>query len=120
MVKIFPTPTRVPAAGTPPKRIDEHVGLASTGSRAVSVAIMHSPAGWSEPAQVPEFDEWTIVLRGELHVEADDGTAVATAGHTVHAPAGTRVRYGTPNEATEYISVCLPAFSPATVHRIDA
>jgi ethanolamine utilization protein EutQ (cupin superfamily) len=113
-----PGPTRVEAAGVPPKLIDEYIGRVNTGTDAVSVAHMRSPAGWSEPAQVPEFDEYTVVLAGRLHVEFDDGALVVDAGQAVMTRAGEKVRYSTPNGA-EYIAVCVPAFSPDTVHRDD-
>lgn len=106
----------VEAAGSPPKTIREHVGGVSTGDAAVSIAHMTSPPGWSEPWQQPEFDEWTIVLAGALHVEDASGSFTARAGQAVHAPAETRVRYSTP-EGAEYVAVCVPAFAPATVHR---
>lgn len=118
MPRIIASPTRVAAAGTPPKTIDEHVGRVNSGDERVSVALMRSPSGWSEPGQRPEFDEFTVVLRGELVVEHDDGRLVVPAGSTLHAAAGEWVRYSSPGaEGAEYVSVCLPAFSPDTVHR---
>jgi ethanolamine utilization protein EutQ (cupin superfamily) len=110
---------RIEAAGTPTKLIDEHVGMVSTHEDRVSIAIMRSPQGWSEPPQEPEFDEWTVVLRGTLVVDHDGGTMAVTEGQAIHVPAGERVRYSTPEGATEYVSVCLPAFSPALVHRVE-
>ncbi|HWO72174.1 MAG TPA: cupin domain-containing protein [Dehalococcoidia bacterium] len=109
-------PSVITAAGSPPKTIEEFVGLASDGSRAVSIARMRSPAGWSEPAQTPAFDEYTLVLAGEVHVEQERETLVVRAGQAVRVPAGERVRYSTPGGA-DYVSVCLPAFSPDLVHR---
>lgn len=122
MLKIIAAPTKVEAVGTPPKTILEFVGRMNSATSSLSVAKMHSPSGWSEPGQVPEFDEFTVVLRGTLHVESrQDGQDVAhdiAAGQAVIAPAGEWVRYSTPSpEGAEYIAVCLPAFSPATVHR---
>ncbi len=105
---------RVPVPGG--KLIDEYVGRASTSSEQVSVAHMRSPAGWEEPAQTPEFDEVTLVLVGEVHLEHDDGTTVAKAGQALLARAGERVRYSTPMGA-DYVAICLPAFDASTVHR---
>jgi mannose-6-phosphate isomerase-like protein (cupin superfamily) len=111
-------PTRITAAGNKPKLIDEYVGRVTTGETAVSVAHMRSPAGWEEPAQTPGFDEYTIVLRGLLLVEHDGGVLEVSAGEAVVTRAGERVRYSTPGEdGAEYVAVCLPAFSPETVHR---
>lgn len=111
-------PTVIPAPGQPPKQIQEFVGLANTGTAAVSIARMLSPPGWSEPRQTPEFDEYTVVLRGSLTVETSDGTFNVKAGQAFVAERGAWVRYSTPGaEVTEYIAVCLPAFSPETVHR---
>lgn len=110
-------PVRVEAAGEPPKLIDEFAGRASNGEQRVSVARMRSPAGWEEPGQRPEFDEYTVVLAGELHVETADGSTLAVpAGEGVLVRGGEWVRYSTPDGA-EYVAVCVPAFSPDTVHR---
>lgn len=109
-------PVRVPVPGG--KQIDEYVGRASTGSTDLSVAHMRSPAGWQEPPQTPQFDEVTLVLGGEVHVEHEGGVMVVSAGQAVLTRAGERVRYTTPNGA-EYVAVCLPAFAPDTVHRED-
>ncbi|HWG94970.1 MAG TPA: hypothetical protein VNU66_12155 [Mycobacteriales bacterium] len=114
MPELVTSPVRVPVPGG--KLIDEYVGRASTGSEAVSVAHMRSPAGWEEPAQVPEFDEVTLVLAGAVHVEHDGGVLEVPAGSAVVTRAGERVRYTTPQGA-EYVAVCLPAFSPDTVNR---
>jgi mannose-6-phosphate isomerase-like protein (cupin superfamily) len=115
---LIPGPTIVAAVGSPPKTIAEFVGRVATGTATVSVAIMNSPAGWSEPSQAPEFDEYTVVLEGSLNVESEDGTLVVTAGQGVHAPAGRWVRYSTPSPGgARYVAVCVPAFSPETVHR---
>ena len=116
MPTLIESPSRVQAAGTKPKLIDEYVGQVNTGEGRVSVAHMRSPAGWVEPGQKPEFDEYTIVLAGTLHVEHDGGTLEVGAGQAVLARAGEWIRYSTP-EGAEYVAVCLPAFSPDTVHR---
>jgi mannose-6-phosphate isomerase-like protein (cupin superfamily) len=113
---LIEAPVRVEAAGEPPKLIDEFAGRASSSDERVSVARMRSPAGWSEPGQRPEFDEYTIVLGGALLVETADGALEVPAGQAVLTRAGEWVRYSTP-EGAEYIAVCLPAFSPETVHR---
>jgi mannose-6-phosphate isomerase-like protein (cupin superfamily) len=118
MPVLIEDPVRVEAAGEPPKLIDEFAGRASNGEERVSVARMRSPAGWSEPGQRPEFDEYTVVLAGALHVETDDGKLEVTAGKAILTRAGEWVRYSTPGGA-EYVAVCLPAFSPDTVHRDD-
>ena len=117
MPELIGEPSRVAAAGEPPKLVDEYVGRASTGETALSVARMRSPAGWAEPGQRPEFDEFTIVLRGELVVEFDGGRMTVEAGQGVHAKPGEWVRYSTPGGGADYIAVCLPAFAPGIVHR---
>lgn len=118
MPELIRQPSRVPAAGEPPKLIDEYVGRASTGQDGVSIAHMRSPSGWVEPGQRPEFDEFTIVMRGALVVESEDGQMTVQAGQAVHARPGEWVRYSTPGtDGAEYISVCVPAFAPGTVHR---
>jgi quercetin dioxygenase-like cupin family protein len=119
MPQLIDSPSRVEAAGTQPKLIDEFVGRVNTGDERISVARMRSPAGWEEPGQRPEFDEYTVVLDGTLHVEHDGGTLEVRAGQAVLAKAGEWVRYSTPDGAG-YVAVCLPAFSPATVHRDEA
>ena len=120
MPELIRAPSRVTAAGEPPKLIDEYVGQASTGHARLSIAHMRSPAGWSEPRQRPEFDEFTIVLRGALVVESDGGQMTVQAGQGVHARPGEWVRYSTPGaDGAEYISVCVPAFTPGTVRRDD-
>lgn len=114
------SPSIIEAAGTRPKRIEEYVGRVNSGTTAVSVARMVSPAGWQEPGQRPEFDEYTLVLKGRLRVESQDGTLDIRAGEAVIAHAGQWIRYSTPEpEGAEYIAVCLPAFSPEIVHRDD-
>jgi len=118
MPELIEEPTRVAAAGQPPKLIDEYVGRANTGQGSLSIAHMRSPSGWAEPGQRPEFDEFTIVLRGALVVEAEGGRMTVQAGQAVHARPGEWVRYSTPGaDGAEYISVCVPAFAPDTVHR---
>ena len=118
MPKLIESPSRVEAAGTKPKLIDEYVGRVNTSEDRVSVAHMRSPAGWVEPGQRPDFDEYTVVLEGTLHVEHEGGELDVRAGQAVLVPGGEWVRYSTPDGAS-YIAVCLPAFSPETVHRDD-
>jgi mannose-6-phosphate isomerase-like protein (cupin superfamily) len=118
MATLIEKPTVVQAAGNKPKRIEEFVGRVNTGTAAASLARMRSPAGWVEPGQTPEFDEHTLVLRGTLRVETRSGTLDVHAGQAVIAPRGEWVRYSTPEEGgAEYVAVCVPAFSPDTVHR---
>jgi len=111
-------PTRVEAAGNKPKIINEYIGRVNTGHEAVSIAHMSSPGGWQEPGQKPDFDEFTVVLRGVLRVEHAGGAIDVQAGQAIIAHRGEWVRYSTPEPAgAEYIAVCLPAFSAAEVHR---
>ena len=111
-------PTIINAAGEPPKRIEEFFGRVNSGTEQVSIARMKSPCGWSEPSQTPEFDEYTVVLKGALHIKLKDEELVVRAGEAALIPRHTWVKYCTPEaEGAEYISVCLPAFSPGTVHR---
>ncbi len=118
MPKLITAPTRVEAAGDPPKLIDEYVGRVNSDNSGLSVAHMRSPSGWAEPGQRPEFSEVTVVLEGALRVEHEDGVLEAKAGQAVITRPGEWVRYSTPGgEGAEYIAVCLPAFSPQTVHR---
>lgn len=118
MAKLIEKPTVVPAAGSPPKIIEEFVGRVNSGTAAVSVARMRSPAGWREPGQTPEFDEFTLVLHGTLQVESRVGTLQVQAGQAVIVPRGDWVRYSTPGaQGAEYVAVCLPAFAPQLVHR---
>jgi mannose-6-phosphate isomerase-like protein (cupin superfamily) len=118
MPTLIEQPRVVTAAGNKPKRIEEYVGRVSSGHQSVSVARMVSPGGWEEPAQRPEFEEMTVVLRGTLRVETNDGVIDVHAGQAIITRPGERVRYSTPGEdGAEYIAVCLPAFSPDTVHR---
>src|SRR3954451_8881450 len=116
MPELIESPVQVEAAGEPPKTIEEFAGRARNGEERVSVARMRSPAGWSEPGQRPDFDEYTVVLAGSIRVEGEDGTLDVEAGQAVLVRGGEWVRYSTPDGA-EYIAVCLPAFSPDTVHR---
>jgi mannose-6-phosphate isomerase-like protein (cupin superfamily) len=110
--------TRVEAAGNKPKLIDEYIGRLNSHTDAVSVAHMRSPGGWQEPGQIPEFEEFTVVLKGTLRVEHQGGKLDVKAGQAVVAHKGEWVRYSTPEPAgAEYIAVCLPAFSIETVHR---
>lgn len=114
----IPRATRIQAAGNKPKLIDEYVGRVNTGTGAVSIAHMRSPGGWTEPGQTPEFDEYTVVLKGSLRVTSRDDQLDVRAGEAVLAKAGEWVQYSTPDaEGAEYIAVCLPAFSPDTVNR---
>lgn len=118
MPTLIESPTRIEAAGTKPKLIDEHVGRVNNGEERLSIAHMRSPGGWEEPGQRPEFDEYTVVLKGLLRVEHEGGVIEVAAGQAVLTKAGEWVRYATPSdEGAEYIAVCLPAFSPDTVHR---
>jgi mannose-6-phosphate isomerase-like protein (cupin superfamily) len=118
MPQLIEKPTRIEAAGNKPKLIDEYIGRLSSQTDAVSIAQMRSPSGWIEPGQRPEFDEFTIVLKGTLRVEYEGGQMDVHAGQAVLTRRGEWVRYSTPSpEGAEYIAVCLPAFSPDTVHR---
>lgn len=114
-------PTRIEAAGDKPKIIDEYVGRVNSDTSALSIAHMRSPAGWTEPRQRPEFHEYTLVLRGMVRVEHDGGTLDVRAGEAVITYPGESIRYSTPlADGAEYVAVCLPAFSPGTVHRDDS
>lgn len=118
MPRFIERPTIIQAAGNKPKRIEEFVGRVNSGHEQLSIARMISPGGWEEPAQCPEFAEFTIVLRGSLHVRTGDQVQVVEAGQAIVLAPGEYVQYSTPTaEGAEYIAVCLPAFSPATVHR---
>lgn len=118
MAAFIKTPTVIEAAGLPPKRIEEFVGRANTGTSEISIARMVSPGGWSEPGQTPEFTEYTVVLKGMLQVKLRDSELFIHVGEGVIVEAGEWVQYSTPcPEGAEYISVCLPAFSVETVHR---
>jgi len=114
----IPSPTRITAAGNKPKLIDEYIGRVNSRTEGASVAHMRSPGGWIEPGQTPEFEEFTVVLKGLLRVEHRDGSIEVRAGEAIITHAGEWVCYSTPEpDGAEYIAVCLPAFSPNTVHR---
>jgi mannose-6-phosphate isomerase-like protein (cupin superfamily) len=116
--EIIESPSRVQAAGTKPKLIDEFVGRVNTGEERVSVARMQSPEGWQEPGQRPDFDEYTVVIDGALRVEFEGGESDVRAGQAILVRAGEWVRYSTPEPGgAHYVAICLPAFSPDTVHR---
>jgi mannose-6-phosphate isomerase-like protein (cupin superfamily) len=118
MPTLIDSPTQIEAAGNKPKIIREFVGRVNSQTDAVSIAQMQSPGGWVEPGQRPEFDEYTVVLNGVLKVEFEGGELLVSAGQAVIVRAGEWVRYSTPGAAwAEYVAVCLPAFSPDTVHR---
>ena len=118
MPTLIANPKRIESAGNKPKLIDEYVGRVNTGHGQVSIAHMRSPSGWAEPGQTPEFDEFTIVLRGTVRVAHRDGVLEVHAGQGVVAHRGEWVQYSTPGpEGAEYLAVCLPAFSPETVRR---
>ena len=118
MPTLIPAPTIIHAAGNKPKRIEEYAGRVNTGQDDVSVARMVSPEGWAEPGQRPDFQEITLVLRGTLRVEHDGGSVEVSAGQAIVTRPGEWVRYGSPAAGgAEYVAVCLPAFSPDTVHR---
>ncbi|MGH9393788.1 MAG: cupin domain-containing protein [Terriglobales bacterium] len=117
MAQLIAAPARIAPVGNKPKIIDEFIGGVNTATSDCSVAHMRSPAGWVEPGQTPEFDEYTLVLSGGLQVEHRGGAVfTVAAGQAVWAPKGEWVRYSTPQGAV-YIAVCVPAFSPDTVHR---
>jgi mannose-6-phosphate isomerase-like protein (cupin superfamily) len=119
MAALITEPTTIPAAGEPPKLINEFIGRVNSGTSTVSVAVMESPSGWVEPGQRPDFDEYTLVLEGELLVESDGSRSLTVlAGQGVHVPPGEWVRYSSPGPAgARYVAVCVPAFSPDLVHR---
>jgi mannose-6-phosphate isomerase-like protein (cupin superfamily) len=118
MPTLIDKPARIQPAGNKPKIIEEFFGRVNSKTAAVSIARMRSPAGWVEPGQTPEFDEYTVVLSGCLHVDSKEGEFDVPAGQAILVRAGEWVRYRTPHpEGAEYIAVCLPAFSPDTVHR---
>lgn len=118
MPTFIPKATQITAAGNKPKIIQEYVGRVNSKTSAASIAHMKSPSGWVEPGQTPEFDEYTLVLKGMLKVESRDGVQEVRAGQGIITHKGEWVRYSTPEaDGAEYIAVCLPAFSPDTVHR---
>jgi mannose-6-phosphate isomerase-like protein (cupin superfamily) len=118
MIQRIDKPTLIEAAGNKPKRIEEFFGRVNSATAAVSIARMTSPGGWEEPAQTPEFDEYTVVLKGAVQVKTREGTFEVKAGQAILTGRGEWVQYSTPNpEGAEYIAVCLPAFGPDLVHR---
>lgn len=119
MPTLIEQPIVIEGAGNKPKRIEEYAGRVASDHGKVSVARMQSPAGWQEPGQAPEFEEITVVLKGLVQVEHADGMLEVKAGQAVVTAPGEWVRYSTP-EGAEYVAVCLPAFSPDTVHRDES
>jgi quercetin dioxygenase-like cupin family protein len=118
MPRFIDSPTVIPAEGNKPKVIREYIGNVNTGHNQSSLAHMISPGGWVEPGQRPDFQELTLVLKGQLHVDYEGGQYTVNAGQAIITEPGEWVRYSTPgDEGAEYIAVCLPAFSPASVHR---
>jgi mannose-6-phosphate isomerase-like protein (cupin superfamily) len=118
MPTLIPSPSIVKAVGNKPKVIEEFIGRVNTSTSGVSIARMRSPGGWIEPGQIPEFDEYTVVLRGILHVVTKTGSIDVSAGQAIIVTKGEWVQYGSPEPGgAEYIAVCLPAFSPDIVHR---
>ena len=121
MPDLIERPTIITAAGNLPKRIAEYIGRVNSATAAVSIARMESPAGWTEPGQCPEFDEYTVVLRGLLRVETRSGTVDVKAGQAITTHAGEWVRYSSPEAGgADYVAVCIPAFAPELVHREGA
>ena len=114
MPKLIEAPTQIPVPGN--KIIDEYIGRVNSGDTQASIAHMRSPAGWSEPGQRPDFDEYTVVLKGVMRVEHESGVTEVKAGQAIIARKGEWVRYSTP-EGAEYMAICVPAFKPDTVHR---
>jgi mannose-6-phosphate isomerase-like protein (cupin superfamily) len=120
MAKLIEKPTVIKAAGTPPKEIQEFIGRVNTGTTEVSIARMLSPQGWTESAQTPDFNEYTLVLKGALHATLKGRELVVKAGQAILVEAGESVQYSTPDRGgAEYIAVCVPSFSPETVHRVE-
>ena len=118
MAKLIDKPTEIRAHGNIPKIIREFVGRANSGTDQASIAVMESPAGWEEPGQTPEFDEYTLVLEGSLQVQTREHTFEVAADQAIIAPRGQWVRYSSPAASgARYIAICVPAFSPETVHR---
>jgi mannose-6-phosphate isomerase-like protein (cupin superfamily) len=118
MPKLISSPTIIEAAGNKPKIIQEFIGRVNSATQKVSIAKMTSPEGWEEPGQTPEFDEYTLVLKGMLRVETKANIFNVNAGQAIITYAGEWIRYSTPNAGgAEYVAVCLPAFTPETVHR---
>jgi mannose-6-phosphate isomerase-like protein (cupin superfamily) len=120
MVIKIEKPAVIKSAGNKPKVIEEYIGRVNSNTEHVSIARMKSPSGWIEPGQKPEFDEYTFVLKGSLRIETTEKVVEVSAGEAVIVQAGEWIQYSTPgDEGAEYIAVCLPAFSPDTVHRDD-
>jgi mannose-6-phosphate isomerase-like protein (cupin superfamily) len=120
MIELISHPTVLRAAGIPPKTISEFIGRLATGTESASIAIMESPGGWSEPGQRPDFDEYTVVIEGEILIDTELGPITVGAGQAARAPAGEWVRYSTPGpDGARYVAVCVPAFSPEAVNRDD-
>ena len=118
MPEIIASPTIIEAAGNKPKIIEEYIGRVNSFTDKASIAKMKSPAGWEEPGQTPEFDEYTLVLKGMLRVDTKEEVFEVYAGQAIISNAGEWIKYSTPNpEGAEYVAVCIPAFSPDTVHR---
>lgn len=118
MVIKIEKPTLIKSAGNKTKIIEEYVGRVNSKTESVSIAKMKSPSGWTEPAQTPDFDEYTVVLKGTLELETNEGIIKVNEGEAVIVKAGEKIRYSTPDsQGAEYIAVCLPAFSPDTVNR---
>lgn len=121
MPTLITSPTKIEAAGNKPKIIEEFVGRVNSETEHLSIARMTSPSGWVEPGQTPEFDEYTLVLKGMLQVETESGTVEVSAGQAIITHKGEWVRYSTPGpEGAEYVAVCLPAFSPESVNRDES
>ena len=121
MATLIAKPTIVQAAGNKPKIIEEYIGRVSSKTAEVSIARMKSPGGWLEPGQTPEFDEYTVVIRGTLRVNTKSSSMDIHAGQAVIVPKGEWVQYSTPGaDGAEYVAVCLPAFSPESVHRDES
>ena len=116
-MKKISSPSIIESAGNKPKVIEEYVGRVNSGTNSISIAKMSSPTGWKEPGQKPQFDEYTIVLRGTLKIESRTETLFIKEGEAVIVNSGEWIRYSTPNEGAEYIAICLPAFSLDTVNR---
>ena len=117
MPTIIKSPTKIEAAGNKPKLIEEFVGRVNSSHENISIAKMQSPAGWEEAGQTPEFDEFKLVLKGTLRVETKNQVFEVNAGQAIITHKGEWIKYSTPIEDTEYFAICLPAFSPKTVHR---
>lgn len=117
MPKLVDLPSNIECVGTQPKIIREYIGRVNSGTEEVSIAKMNSPVGWTEPGQTPDFNEYTLVLKGELHVETKNEIIIVKAGQVIVTYKGEWIKYSTPKEDTEYVAVCLPAFSIESVNR---